>query len=256
MTVPDYISPMVGYRVWHWDAAGLKSLNGIHWLPGKPLSAACGIALSRTIAGRAEHGYVTHEAPHEDCTCGVYSAKSLDHLRTFGYMQYGIYGEVWLWGTVVEHEQGWRAQFGYPKRFVVPSEMLPFGMSRSESWLTGLAAYGCDIFVGGKQNDVPLWFSQTGYQAEGVDLLAQRSKDWYARRKEERRIKRGDRIAVLGSGIAVVEHADRNHVHALLWNRASVRIGRKQIVWDEQNMRWEAAAVADMSRSPKADGGE
>jgi hypothetical protein len=126
--------------------------------------------------------------------------------------------------------------------------MLPFGMSRSESWLTGLAAYNCDIFVGGKQNDVPLWFSQTGYQAEGVDLLAQRSKDWYARRKEERRIKRGDRIAVLGSGIAVVEHADRNHVHALLWNRASVRIGRKQIVWDEQNMRWEAAVVTAMSK--------
>jgi hypothetical protein len=111
-----------------------------------------------------------------------------------------------------------------------------------------LAAYGCDIFVGGKQNDVPLWFSQTGYQAEGVDLLAQRSKDWYARRREERRIKPGDRLAVLGHGIAVVEHADRNQVHALLWNRASVRIGRKQIVWDEQNVRWEAAAIAGTSR--------
>jgi hypothetical protein len=164
-------------------------------------------------------------------------------------MRYGsIYGELYLWGTVVEHEQGWRAQFGYPKRFVVPSEMLPFGMSRSESWLTGLAAYGCDIFVGGKQNDVPLWFSQTGYQAEGVDLLAQRSKDWYARRREERRIKPGDRLAVLGHGIAVVEHADRNQVHALLWNRSLLRIERKEICWDEQNIRWEAAAIAGTSR--------
>jgi hypothetical protein len=239
---------MVGYRVWHWGAAGLKSLNGIHWLPGKPLSAACGIALSRTIAGRAEHGYVTHEAPHEDCTCGVYSAKSLDHLRTFGYMQYGIYGEVWLWGTVVEHEAGWRAQYAYPKNFTLPLDMVPLSMGAAESRLTTLAAYGCDIFVGGKQNDVPLWFSQTGYQAEGVDLLAQRSKDWYARRKEERRIKPGDRIAILGRGIAVVESADENQVRAQLWNRSLLRIERKGICWDEQNIRWEAAAIAGTSR--------
>jgi len=52
---------------------------------------AVAVGCVQKLAGRAEHGYVTHEAPHEDCTCGVYSAKSLDHLRTFGYMQYGIY---------------------------------------------------------------------------------------------------------------------------------------------------------------------
>ena len=134
--------------------------------------------------------------------------------------------------------------------------MVPLSMGAAESRLTTLAAYGCDIFVHHKEGTEPLWHSQTGYDAVGLDLLIQRSKVWYSRRAEERRIKPGDRVAVLGHGIAVVEHADRNHVHALLWNRASVRIGRKQIVWDEQNMRWEAAAVADMSRSPKADGGE
>ena len=41
MTVPDYISPVVGYRVWQWDAAGLKSLNGELWVPRQPLSAVC-----------------------------------------------------------------------------------------------------------------------------------------------------------------------------------------------------------------------
>jgi len=247
VTVPDYISPMVGYRVWHWDAAGLKSINGIHWLPGKPLSAACGIALSRTIAGRAEHGYVTHEAPHEDCTCGVYSAKSLDHLRTFGYMQYGIYGEVWLWGTVVEHQLGWRAQFAYPKKLVLPIDTVPLSMGAAESRLTTLSAYSCDIFVQHKERTVPLWHSQTGYDAVGLDLLIQRSKVWYSRRAEERRIKPGDRVAVLGHGIAVVEQADHNQVHAALWNRDMVRIERGDICWDEQNMRWEAAVVAGKS---------
>jgi hypothetical protein len=163
-------------------------------------------------------------------------------------MQYGIYGEVWLWGTVVEHEAGWRAQYAYPKNFTLPLDMVPLSMGAAESRLTTLAAYGCDIFVGGKQNDVPLWFSQTGYQAEGVDLLAQRSKDWYARRKEERRIKPGDRIAILGRGIAVVESADENQVRAQLWNRSLLRIERKGICWDEQNIRWEAAAIAGTSR--------
>jgi hypothetical protein len=29
MTVPDYISPVVGYRVRQWDATGLRSLNTV-----------------------------------------------------------------------------------------------------------------------------------------------------------------------------------------------------------------------------------
>ncbi len=230
MTVPDYISPVVGYRVWQLDSTGLKSLNGIEWQPGKAFVAEC-------------ENQGCHDAPQADCTCGVYATKSFAHLRWAGYAQYGIFGEVRLWGTVVEHEQGWRAQFAYPKQFIIPCEMLPFGMRRAESRLTGLAAYGCDIFVGGKQNDVPLWFSQTGYQAEGVDLLARRFKDWYSRRAEERRIKPGDRVAVLGHGIAVVERADHNQVHAALWNRIRVRIERGDICWDEQNMRWEVAVA-------------
>ena len=63
--------------------------------------------------------------------------------------------------------------------------------------------------------------ASSGYDAAGSTCLCSGSKDWYARRMEERRIKPGDRLAVLGHGIAVVEHADGNQVHAALWNRAS-----------------------------------
>jgi hypothetical protein len=55
---------------------------------------------------------------------------------------------------------------------------------------------------------------------------------------------RGDRVAVLGRGIAVVEYADDTEVHALLSNRSVLRIGRREIVWDERNMRWETDANA------------
>ena len=57
-------------------------------------------------------------------------------------------------------------------------------------------------------------------------------------------MKKGDRVAILGRGIAVVEHLDAKQVHALLWNRSVLRIGRKEIVWDEGNMRWESDANA------------
>jgi hypothetical protein len=53
---------------------------------------------------------------------------------------------------------------------------------------------------------------------------------------------KGDRVAVLGRGIAVVEKVDGKEVHAALWNTNTVRIARKEIVWDEGNMRWECEA--------------
>jgi hypothetical protein len=164
-------------------------------------------------------------------------------------MRYGsIYGELYLWGTVVEHQLGWRAQFAYPKKLVLPLGTVPLSMGAAESRLTTLSAYSCDIFVHHKEGTEPLWHSQTGYDAVGLDLLVQRCNAWYVRRGEERRIKPGDRVAVLGSGIAVVEQADHNQVHAAMWNRDMVRIERRRIRWDEQNMRWEAAAIAGTSR--------
>jgi len=228
MTAPDYISPMVGYRVWQWDAAGLKSLNGIRWHPGRAFVAEC------KSRGR-------HEAPQSQCTCGVYASKSFDHLQKLGYTGQRISGEVCLWGTVVEHEDGWRAQFGYPKNFIVPLSTVPLGMSRVESWLASLAAYGCDISILGETRTLPLWRKGSGVDATGIDRLVRRCNRWYARRAEQRRIKRGDRVAVMGHGIAVVEHADNDLVQAVLGDKSVLKIGREEIVWDEQYMRWEAA---------------
>lgn len=75
-------------------------------------------------------------------------------------------------------------------------------------------------------------------------MLVSRSNGWYVRRAEQRQIKRGDRVAVIGYGIAVVEHADRSHVQAVLGNRNELRIGHERIVWCEQYSRWETAVGA------------
>ena len=231
MTAPDYVFPVVGYRVWQWDATGLKSLNGINWHPGEAFTAEC-----RTQG--------CHEVPRSDCTCGVYASKSLDHLRQLGYIENRIRGEVCLWGTVVEHEGGWRAQLAYPKNFIVPLSLVPFDMSGVESWLATLAAYRCDIFLDGETGTVPLWRTGSGMDANGLDLLVHRCCAWYARRAEQRRIKPGDRVAVRGHGIAVVEHADNDQVQAVLGGRSVLSIQRKEVVWDEQYARWETAVGA------------
>ena len=64
--------------------------------------------------------------------------------------------------------------------------------------------------------------------------------EYYDRRQRNRTLTKGDRVAVLGRGIAVVERADDREVQALLRNRIMERMRRKDIAWNRQNMRWEA----------------
>jgi hypothetical protein len=47
---------------------------------------------------------------------------------------------------------------------------------------------------------------------------------------------------VLGRGIAVVEQTDDKDALVVLWNRLVLRFARKDIVLNQQNMRWECEA--------------
>lgn len=240
MTAPDYIFPVVGCRVWRWDAADLRSVNGAPWQPGKAMSAKC---VQR----------VPHDSPQRDCRCGVYAAKTFDHLRRMRYTESErwLRGEVFLWGRVVEHECGWRAQFAYPKNFVVPVSILPSAMSLIQSWLTSLIAYRCDIFLLAENRTVPLWRAESGFDPTGINLIVQGCRVLDERRRQQRRLKRGDRVAVFGHGIAVVEHAGNDKVWAVLGKRTVLTVEREEVVWDERNRRWETAPGAAMSVTPR-----
>ncbi len=237
MKFPDYISPIVGCRIWRWDAAGLRSLNGKPWPPGRPLAARCG----------AGYAHDAHETPHLGCTCGVYAAKSREHLRQFGYEGRGIGGEVYLWGTVVEHALGWRAQFAYPKALFLPPDLIPSDTKQMESRLRALAAYGTDVFIVVVGQHIPLCRKGAGFDAAGLDYLIGKRTQYYARRQRDRTLTRGDRVAILGRGIAVVEQADETEVHALLRNRIMLRMRRDDIVWNQRNVRWEARAQSSVA---------
>jgi len=161
-----------------------------------------------------------------------------------GYAKCGIHGEVYLWGTVVEHELGWRAQFAYPKTLFLLPDLIPSDTKEMESRLEALAAYGTDIFIVGHGQSIPLCRKGSGFDAAGLDYLIGKRTQYYARRQRDRTLMRGDRVAVLGRGIAVVEHADDTEVHALLSNRSVLRMRRDDIVWNQQNVRWETEVVA------------
>jgi preprotein translocase subunit YajC len=245
VTVPDHISPVVGYRVWQWDAAGLKSLNGERWVAHQPLSAVCRADRSRSISGLSKATHNSAELPCFNCSCGVYAARTIKHLHQCGYKRFGVCGEVHLWGTVVEHERGWRAQFAYPKTLFLVPDTLPFSLSEINARLRTLAEFGTDIFLIRDSGRVALWKHGSGFDAAGLDYLIQARKEFYVRCREERTLKPGDRVAVLGHGIAVVEQVDGNEIHVALGNRLSLRIARKEIVVNEQNNRWECAAPND-----------
>jgi len=244
MTAPDYVSPIVGYRVWLCDGGGLKSLTGEPWFPNRPIVAACNAITVGTIANGTRGAHNPKDAPQAQCTCGVYAAKSLAHLRSAGYWRYGIRGEVNLWGTVEEHELGWRAQFAYPKVLFLPHDTLPLTFAAMQSRLKALIVYGVDIFIAGPKEGIPMWTKDSGYDSAGLDYLLKRSKQYCDRRRQEQILKTGDRVALLALGIGVVEQVDGNDVHLMLGNRHRLKISRKHVAWDRQNTRWEMRLAA------------
>jgi len=55
-----------------------------------------------------------HRVPAADCECGVYATKAVDALVSDKPDAW--VGAVALWGTVIEHEHGYRASRAYPLR--------------------------------------------------------------------------------------------------------------------------------------------
>ena len=83
--------------------------------------------------------------------------RTLSTCARRGYWQYGIHGEVNLWGAVVEHKLGWRAQYAYPKSFFLQPDALPFRLTETNSRLKTLTAFGIDIFIAGDYESICLW---------------------------------------------------------------------------------------------------
>ncbi|HZD79662.1 MAG TPA: hypothetical protein VE646_06445 [Actinomycetota bacterium] len=111
------IEPITGWRIWnlslprgrepllHPAGAGVDA-----WPRRKPVRARCGTPPLLWFTRRP------HQAPNPTCTCGIYASRSLDTFERPrpAYPPPPVIGTVSLWGRVIEHELGWRAQMAYP----------------------------------------------------------------------------------------------------------------------------------------------
>jgi hypothetical protein len=103
------IEPVVGWRVWrlHRTPRGLELASVVfdhRWPPKEAFRARC------------EHHRT--EAPQAACRCGIYAAASPKALATalgFGG-SISVVGAIGMWGRLIEHELGARAQVAYPAR--------------------------------------------------------------------------------------------------------------------------------------------
>jgi hypothetical protein len=112
-----------------------------------------------------------HQAPQINCSCGIYAAKSAEQLARLGLRLHGIRGEVHLWGTIVEHSLGWRAQFAYPKSLVLSTYTVTRDVQEAKSRLATLTAYDADISLANGETDIRLWTKESGYHKKGLDAL-------------------------------------------------------------------------------------
>jgi hypothetical protein len=110
---PREAAPVVGWRAWAFSSPAadrqLLSLNaGVPWPIRRRAAAVC-----------LRHGSDAHIAPVFGCTCGLYATR--DRSEQFpGLGRNGVVGEVALWGRIVRHERGYRAEYAYPTRILVP----------------------------------------------------------------------------------------------------------------------------------------
>jgi hypothetical protein len=127
--VATYLEPIVGWRCWRvlpmqmlsegeryrLCAAGTNGFPKV-WEPRSAVVAQCASFGSR------------HEAPHRSHECGIYAYESQAEGEAMFANLWGwnagpgiiwAFGRVSLWGRVIEHELGWRAQYAYPYEITV-----------------------------------------------------------------------------------------------------------------------------------------
>jgi hypothetical protein len=100
-TAPDLVHPVIGFRLWRVDDAGLRSLyHDERWSRGRQTA--------RCAAGRlAEHA---EPSPAHSCTCGIYAWYEPCPRLAWAGSDSLVGGAVVLWGQIELHGTGMRAQ--------------------------------------------------------------------------------------------------------------------------------------------------
>ncbi len=117
------VEPIQGWRAWrlHRTEGGLLRIAPTtprsDWTPGVPIHATCSAAHTREYMVYNPELAAFHRSPEPGCTCGIHAMKYPRRLRRARPgRNAGVIGTVAMWGRVIEHTKGWRAEFAYPAR--------------------------------------------------------------------------------------------------------------------------------------------
>jgi hypothetical protein len=115
--------PIEGWRAWRLRRtdAGLLRIAPTtprpDWEPGVAIHATCTAGDERLYMILNPELVEFHRSPEPGCTCGVHAMKDPRRLRrSRPGKNAGVIGTVSMWGRVVEHTKGWRAEYAYPAR--------------------------------------------------------------------------------------------------------------------------------------------
>jgi hypothetical protein len=125
-----YTQPILAWRMWNINGKSLDSLHFNHRGPWLPKTQKTAICYSCTFSSLP--------MPHRSCSCGIYARKNIDPIfyrinkcsspsvadpaGIFPRLN-GVLGLVYLWGNILEGDDGYRAEFAYPaKLFIVDGQ--------------------------------------------------------------------------------------------------------------------------------------
>ena len=137
MTSSLVVGPLQAYRCWYVNWQGgqpvLRSLYfSTIWPPDAPLRASCETVTSSLAAWvrglfSSAPKAPKHPAPSWGCQCGVYGLAHIegDELTKTPQVRGGdpsrgvaALGVVLLWGRVIQHEHGYRAEYARPLKLL------------------------------------------------------------------------------------------------------------------------------------------
>lgn len=121
--------PLVGWRMWdlRFDTRGdgwrLRAISHPYiWEPMIPMRGTC--------HGKPPEEITDHVCPSWEHRCGVHAVKEIFQVRKWGSPTNGpkaahvrLLGELDMWGRVLEYEEGFRAEWGYPRKLYLPSTL-------------------------------------------------------------------------------------------------------------------------------------
>jgi hypothetical protein len=219
--IPDYLSPWVGWKAWRLRSDGVlvSPVQPTEWRAGEALVAEC------RCGG--------------DCRnlCGIYACRTWPLLLQRGYPaeRLIVVGEVFLWGWIKEHTDGFRAQKAYPKSLNVVLQNEPLSLLEVQDRVMRMGVYGADVGVYNGKVFLPLLDRGGQWHDAGVEVILKCRANWLELLKTPE-LRLGSKVFINGQ-ITFVDKIDGEqvvlHKHC---RRERYFAPRKEINWD-RNLR-------------------